>query len=372
MSILEKNVELFFNNINKNKEFKAFFYQDDEVNNFKVIYDNKYYIHYLLNIPKEKEYIIQEKIEYEILIADSTFDILFHKNSSNTICCVLILIINDIEFKITNENYLDFKIEQIQNMNEQINIISKIKQKIINYIKEQKEKIQPINIKSLLLEGKEINLLFNKDLTNNEHIKNFSSILSKVQIKIDSINIDKINDSCFMNIYEILSPNYKSILSQKYLNEIPSNIYDLMIKYQDIYITKDLFVQYKKIKIPKNSKINIINIRKKENINQNKPKKIIFHLDKNKSNDFKKKRFRIIFKKIKINNKKKIGQKLKKNIFKIDNIIEDKDKNSQNYHIKNIENNSNIDNMSKNKINIFKCIYPNVNNIKKFPFFINK
>ena len=245
MSVLEKNVELFFNNntFKKNKEFKAFFYQDDEVNNFKVIYDNKYYIHYLLNIPKEKEYIIQEKVEYEILIVDSTFDILFHKNSSNTICCVLILIINDIEFKITNENYLDFKIEQIQNMNDQLNIISKIKQKIINYIKEQKEKIQPINIEFSLLEGKEINLLFNKDLTNNEHFKIFSSILSKVQIKIDNINIDKINDSCFMNIYEILSPNYKSILSQKYLNEIPSNIYDLMIKYQDIYITKDLFDQ---------------------------------------------------------------------------------------------------------------------------------
>ena len=142
-----------------------------------------------------------------------------------------------------------------------------------------------------------------------------------------------------------------------------------MIKYQDIYITKDLFDQYKKIKIPKNTKINI---RKKENIKQNKPKKIIFHLDKNKSNDFKKKRFRILFKKIKINNKKKIEQKLKKNIFKIDNITGDKDKNSQNDHIKNIENNSNNDNMSKNKINIFKCIYPNVNNIKKFPFFINK
>ena len=107
MSVLEKNLEIFFNNnnFNKNKEFKAFFYQDDEINNFKVIYDNKNYIHYLINIPKEKEYIIQEKIEYEVLITDSSFDILFHKNSLNNICCILILIINDIEFKITNENY---------------------------------------------------------------------------------------------------------------------------------------------------------------------------------------------------------------------------------------------------------------------------
>ena len=59
MSVLEKNLEIFFNNnnFNKNKEFKAFFYQDDKINNFKVIYDDKNYIHYLINIPKEKEKI---------------------------------------------------------------------------------------------------------------------------------------------------------------------------------------------------------------------------------------------------------------------------------------------------------------------------
>ena len=370
MSVLEKNLEIFFNNnnFNKNKEFKAFFYQDDEINNFKVIYDDKNYIHYLINIPKEKEYIIKEKIEYEVLITDSSFDILFHKNSSNNICCILILIINDIEFKITNENYLDFKIEQFQNMNDQLNIINKTKQKIINHIKEQKEKLDSINIESLLLEGKEINLLFNKDLINNEHIKKLTSIISKVEIKIDNLNNENINDSCFMNIYEILSPSYKSMLSQKYFNEIPNNLYDLMIKYQNIYITKDLFNQYKKIKISKN---NIINIDKKENHNQNKNKKIIFHLDKNKNNYFKKKRFRIIFKKIKIENGKKIEPKLKKNIFKIDN-IDDKDKNIQKGDKMNIENNCTIGNISKNKINIFKCVYPNVNNVKKYPFFINK
>jgi len=266
MSILEKNVESFFNNnkMNKNEEFKAFFYQDEDTNYSKVIYDNKNYIHYLTNIPKEKEYIIKEKIEYEILISDSNLDILFYKNSQNSISCILILIINDIEFNITNENYLEFKLERLQNINNNENIISKIKQKIINYIKDKKQNNESIDVESLLLEGKEFNLLYNKNLINNVHIKQLFSIVSKVEMKIENIDYNNLNDRCFMNIYEIFAPSYKSILSQKYFDEMPKNLFDLMIKYQDIYITQDLFNQYKKIKFPKRNKINIINIGKKE------------------------------------------------------------------------------------------------------------
>ena len=376
MSVLEKNLECFFNNdkIYENKEFKAYFYYDDNKNEFKIIYDDKNYIHYLLNIPKEKEYIIREKIEYEIMITDSLYDILFYKNSQNTICCILILIINDIEYKITNENYLEFQLEQFQNLNDNSNIISKIKQKVINYINEQKEKDKSVNIESILLGGKAFNLLYNKDLTNNESIKHLTSILSKIEIKIDSLN-DNINDS-FMNIYEILSPSYKSLLCQKYLDEIPNNLYDLMIKDQNIYITKNLYNQYTKIKYPKvtkNNKFKMINI-KQRGIIKNK-NKIVFHLDKDTKKDVKKKRFKIIFRKNKIANKKKrIELKVKRNIFQVHRnnnndevnkqiILENKSK---------IERQDNKDIININKTKIFKCVYPKNEEGKKYPFLINK
>ena len=366
MNALEKYSEFFLvnnKNIDKNKEFKAFFYQDDENNDLKVIYDNKNFINYILNIPKEKEFIIKEKIEYEILITDSSFDILFYKNASNTISCILILIINDIEFKITNENYLEFKIEQFQNLNDKSNIIYKIKQKIINFLKEKKEKNELKNIESLLLEEKEVNLLYNKNLIFNGNLNKLKSIVAKVEIKTDFLDFNNINENCFMNIYEILSPDYKSFLAQKFFNEIPNNLLDLMLKYQDVYITRDLFDEYKSKKFPK--KINIINIENKKKINKNK--KIVFHVDKNKKMNLNKKRFKIIFKKIGNKNKMNIKSRLNKNIFKTNKFNEIKKENDINIKV-----NDKNNNINKNKIKIFKCVNPTLKKDKEFLFLVNK
>ena len=364
MNVLVKNLEYFLNNnnINKNKEFKAYFYQDDDKNNFKIIYDEKNYIHYLLNIQKEKEYIIKEKIEYEILITDSSYDILFYKNQQSTISCLLILIINDIEFKITNENYLEFNLEKFRNINDDETIIEKTKQKIINYIKQQKVNNTSSNIETLLLGGKEFNFLYNENLINNENLKELCSIITKIEIKND--NFDNNNDNIFMNVYEILSPSYKSLLAEKYLNEMPSDLFDLMIKYKDIYITQDLFNSYKKRK-NKN-----IKFRNKENHNKNiknnKIKKIVFHLDKGTKNIKKKIKFKVIFRKIKSNNNKNKIINIKKNIFQI-------------HRRENIYPNENIE-MKDDKINIanknnniiFKCEYLNSIPEKKYLFKIKK
>ena len=303
--------------------------------------------------------MIKEKIEYEILITDSSFDILFYKNASNTISCILILIINDIEFKITNENYLEFKIEQFQNLNDKSNIIYKIKQKLINFLKEKKKKNELKNIESLLLEEKEVNLLYNKNLIFNENLNKLKSVVAKVEIKTDFLDFNNINENCFMNIYEILSPDYKSFLAQKFFNEIPNNLLDLMLKYQDVYITRDLFDEYKIKKYPQKIN-NIINLENKEKIN--KSKKILFHIDKNKQNNLNKKRFKIIFKKIRNKNKNNIKLKLNKNIFKI-NI---------NNEIKKDKVNDKNNNINKNKINIFKCVNSNIKKNREFLFLVNK
>ena len=375
MYVIEKNLENFFNNnkIVKNEEFKSFFYQGDDTKEFKIIYDEQNYIYYLSNIPKEKEYIIKEKIEYEILIKDSSYDILFYKNLQNSISCILIIIINDIDFKITNENYLEFKLDKFQNINDKENIISKIKQKIINYIKVQKENISS-NIENLILEGKNYNLLYNNDLIDNEEIKKLCSIISKVEIKNN--NFDNINDNIFMNVYEILSPSYKALLAQNYINEMPQNLLHLMLKYQETNFTKELFDKYKNKKLLKNKNINnksikSINIENKENNNINKNKKIIFNLNRVIKSKKKKKRFKVILKNIKPKKERDKKINIKKNIFQIHR------RNDIDYFhpiieiIKEQKNNNITNNVNNKKSQIFKCI--NIENKpKKFIFSINK
>ena len=144
---------------------------------------------------------------------------------------------------------MEFKLEKFENINYKENIITKIKQKIINYIKEKKEN-NSIYIENILLEGKNFNLLYNNNLINDEEIKKLCTIISKVEIKKD--NFDNINDNIFMNVYEILSPSYKALLAQNYINEMPQNLLHVMIKYQETNFSKELFNIYKNKKLLKN------------------------------------------------------------------------------------------------------------------------
>ena len=376
MNVLEKNLEKFFNNNNivKNDEFKSYFYHEDDAKEFNIIYDEQNYIYYLPNIPKEKEYIIKEKVEYEILITDSSYDILFFKNKQNSISCILIIIINDIDFKITNENCLEFKNDKFQDINDKEDIITKIKQKIIQYIKSKKENISE-KMENILLEGKEYNLLYNKDLIHNEEIKKLCSIVSKVEIKNENYN--NITNDIFLNVYEILSPSYKSMLSQKYIEEMPHDLFQVMIKYQDIKFTKDLFNMYqnKKSLKNKNNKKPIINENKSNKPNKqnniNKNNKIIFNLVREVKKEKKKKKFKVVLKQIKVKSENNKKIKIKKNIFQtqIKNDFEIIKPIIENISIQKSNNKKN--NMINKKLQIFKCVN-NDNKPKKYIFSINK
>ena len=376
MNALEKNLEKFFNNNNivKNEEFKSYFYQEDDSKEFNIIYDEQNYIYYLSNIPKEKEYIIKEKVEYEILITDSSYDILFYKNKQNSISCILIIIINDIDYKITNENSLEFKNDKFQNINDKEDIISKIKQKIIQYIKSKKENISE-KMENILLEGKEYNLLYNKDLIHNEEIKKLCSIVSKVEIKNENYN--NITNDIFLNVYEILSPSYKSMLSQKYIEEMPHDLFQVMIKYQDVKFSKDLINMYqnKKSLKNKNNKKPIINENKSNKPNKqnniNKNNKIIFNLEREVKKEKKKKKFKVVLKQIKVKSENNKKIKIKKNIFQtqIKNDFEIIKPIIENISIQKSNNKKN--NMINKKLQIFKYVN-NDNKPKKYIFSINK
>ena len=380
INILEKNVENCFDNnflFSKNIKFKAYFYRGDEnTNNMHIIYDKKNYVYCLINIPKNKEYILNEKNEYEITINDSSYDIFFYKNkniyNNNNINCILILIINDIDINYVNENYLEFKEEKYININQQDKIINQIKLKITDYIKTQKENNNNCGIQHILIGEKENNFLINKNLLedkgdNNDNsdsikiqIEKLSKLPSKVEIRNENNNFNNFDiNNIFMNVYEVLSPTYKSTLSQKYLNEMPNNLYNLMDKYHEVNINKNDFDKYKinhlvikkpkiKDKINKNN-INIIhNNHKYFRLIKKKIKKSkIFKLKKSN-----KKRLIINIKKI--NSKEK---KLKKKYFKIHrHWPENKEENKNENNIINKMIIEEKDKIFEKKKNIFKCV----------------
>ena len=370
INILENNIQYFFNmktNNLKNSEFKAYFYQgDNNTNNMHVLYDNQNYIHYLLHIPKSKEYIIKEKNEYEITITDSSYDFFLYKKSplENTINCLLVIIINDIDIKLTNENYLEFKEEKLININNQEKIINQIKKAIFNYLNNEMIKGNK-DIKNILLEEKEKNFLYNKNIieSNNESIKiqieKLSKLISKVEINTKTNNILNF-DNLFMNVYEIFSPMYKSFLEEKYLNEMPINLYNLMEKYKEVKITKICYDNYKNKN--KNNKL-----FKKSNNNSNsnnQNKNINFKIINEKIVRKKKNIFKL--KKLKRRNTNKINNKKinfeiqkKKDYFRINKVkSENKEeikKRNESLNKMNIEEDENKNKFKKIK-NLFKCV----------------
>ena len=123
-----KKHELLFKNLQIENEIlnaKILNLNDIENKSEKVIEDLKD-MNKKLNI--EKDDIIKEKNEYEITITDSSYDYFLYKKSAteNTISCLLIIIINDIDIKLINKNYLEVKEEKI-NINNQEKIINQIK-----------------------------------------------------------------------------------------------------------------------------------------------------------------------------------------------------------------------------------------------------
>ncbi len=378
INIFEKNLENFFNmknSYNKNEKFKAYIYQGDEnTKNINIIYDNQSYIYYILNIPKNKECIIKEKNEYEITITDSSFDLFFYKTSynKNTINCILIIIINDIDIEITNENYLEFKEETLININQEDKIINLIKEKISDFIKNEKEKngsnVYTSDVRTLFMGEKDNNFLLNKNLLENKNenmeiqIEKLMKIVSKVEI--NNLDINDNNTNLFINIYEVLSPSYKSLLAEKYLSEMPLNIYNLMEKYHNAKITRESFNKYKNNKILLSNKTN--NILYNNNISKtiitNKENENINIINNNrKKQKFKKIRKKPIFKLKKINEKEKkeiivIKKKInfkKKNHFKIKKEKKKQNKNNDDKMI--IEEDKNNKNINIKK-EIFKCI----------------
>ena len=370
INILEKNIENFFNMKNyniKNSKFKAYLYQGDEsTNNIHIIYDNKSYLYLILNIPKNKEYIIKEKHEYEITITDSSYDLFFYKSSynKNTINCILLFIINDIDIEITNENYLEFKEEKLININLQDTIINKIKEKISDFIKYNNEKkedrVEDFDIQKILIGEKDYNFLFNRNLIEDKNnniklqIEKLKTIVSKVEIR--NLNINNENNNLFMNVYEVLPPSYKSSLVQKYLSEMPINLYNLMEKYHKASINKISFNNYKNNKLLLNNKNINNNITNKDNsqlnINRGRQKK---NKIKNK-NIFKlKKSIKKKKKELKIIKKNRVFKK--RYYFKINK--DDNEYKEQNKIKDNILNKMLIEEPNKNintKKNIFKCI----------------
>ena len=215
------------------------------------------------------------------------------------------------------------------------------------------------DINNILLGQKEYNFLYNKNIieTKNDSIKiqieKLSKLISKVEINTKNSNLDLNN--LFMNIYEILSPSYKSYLEEKYLNEMPNNLYNLMQKYREVKITKYFYDNYKNKNIKLFKKINNNKtIYNRDNNNNFKNENIN---EKNK-NIFKLKKLTKRININKINNKKINFENIKKKYFFRINKV--KSKNKEEIKKRDESLNKMIIEEDQNKIkkkkNLFKCV----------------
>ena len=167
------------------------------------VQDNKNCIQCIMNIPKEKEVILQYNQNpngIAINIINSSFEFVLYKNDSNPslIKCLLLLIINDIEKCDTQE--VEIKSDKnISDINNEYQLLEKLKKFIFNYIKKNRKKKKnssddtPNNdLETILLAGAKNDLRFFNCVNNGINyedeniqkiIKIIKSISSKLEIK---------------------------------------------------------------------------------------------------------------------------------------------------------------------------------------------
>ncbi len=142
MSDLKKLILTYVqNNFNFKKlsNFKLNFLQNSKFDAFTpIVFDRKTKINCVLNL-KNPDNIIQPHQIFKlskIEITDSNFDILFYKNSkTNSINCLIILIINECNFIEADKKYDSNFYENLQNLNFLEDVETPLKNYIFSYLK---------------------------------------------------------------------------------------------------------------------------------------------------------------------------------------------------------------------------------------------
>ena len=272
---LYKNIENFIDTecaYKKNSPFVVTFKKENgKTEPLPKIFDNSNFIQCIMNIPKEKESIIsQEKTDFKVNVKDSSFEFVLYKSNNfpSVIKCLLLLIVNDIEKKEGNEEIKE-KTETEKtptDINNEYKLLEKLKKFIFNYIKiNKKSKNLPNNeniIETILLGGAKDGIRFFNSETNginmeNENIKKIAEIIKSISSKLEikqkkneekekqekeNEELKQKND--INEVLDELNPDYKNELIERYLDEMPEELVNLMKKYRKINFTKSMYTEY--------------------------------------------------------------------------------------------------------------------------------
>ena len=272
---LYKNIENFIDTecaYKKNSPFVVTFKKENgKTEPLPKIFDNSNFIQCIMNIPKEKESIIsQEKTDFKVNVKDSSFEFVLYKSNNfpSVIKCLLLLIVNDIEKKEGNEKKKK-KTETEKtptDINNEYKLLEKLKKFIFNYIKiNKKSKNIPNNeniIETILLGGAKDGIRFFNSETNginmeNENIKKIAEIIKSISSKLEikqkkneekekqekeNEELKQKND--INEVLDELNPDYKNELIERYLDEMPEELVNLMKKYRKINFTKSMYTEY--------------------------------------------------------------------------------------------------------------------------------
>jgi len=265
---LYKNIENFIDNecvCKKNSPFTATFSKENgKTELLPKIMDNSNFIQCIMNIPKEKESLLnQGSSEFKVNVTDSSFEFVLYKSNNfpSVIKCLLLLIVNDIEKSNDKED-----LKQEKEKEENGKGISDINKFIFNYIKINRKNKNIQNsaniIETILLaEAKDGIRFFN--LENNglnledENIKKISEIIKSITSKLEikqkkneekekqqKENVELKEKNVINEVLDELNPDYKNDLINRYLDEMPEEIANLMKKYRKINFTKNMYVEY--------------------------------------------------------------------------------------------------------------------------------
>ena len=272
---LYKNIENFIDTecaYKKNSPFVVTFKKENgKTEPLPKIFDNSNFIQCIMNIPKEKEAIIsQEKTDFKVNVKDSSFEFVLYKSNNfpSVIKCLLLLIVNDIEKKEGNEEIKE-KTETEKtptDINNEYKLLEKLKKFIFNYIKiNKKSKNIPNNeniIETILLGGAKDGIRFFNSETNginmeNENIKKIAEIIKSISSKLEikqkkneekekqekeNEELKQKND--INEVLDELNPDYKNELIERYLDDMPEELVNLMKKYRKINFTKSMYTEY--------------------------------------------------------------------------------------------------------------------------------
>ena len=237
---LYQKIENFIQNKSSNAENNQFIinYHNNNYSqdNLSLLYDDTNSIKCFIN---KKEDLDKNEKDIKLLIKKSSFELVIYRNDTDLtiIKCILLLIVNDYSI-IEKEEPNKFEEEKIIDINNEEEIIDELKIFLFNYIKENQKNNKDLSLEKILLGDTNNNIRFfnNNDIKCfNDEIKKINTCESDIQIKSKFDMSDVLNE---------LNPKFRDNLIDKYLDEMPEEIVNLMKKYKKINFNQEMYLNY--------------------------------------------------------------------------------------------------------------------------------